>query len=512
MPLPPVSVAENVNAAELAPLGLEGWPVIATTGLVLSTLTVYDGGADEAVDVGAGGREGERALAARRGGRRAVGRVDRGPGAWTSARSPRRRWCSSRWRSRRAPASGRQPVRSTMTVTVKSWVVVLPAVSVEVQVTVGLADRERGARGGRQDTGSVPSTASVAVGASQVAAAPDGPAAGIVWSAGAVKSGPIVSRTVTLKWVWVGVVPRLVDGVAVDRGLAEREQAARGRDARRRSGAVDRVARRGRRVSHGRAVGARGLGGHVGVRRDHRGGRVSDRDGEVGWVGLVAGLVAGLAGDGRVAEREQAAGGWVARGDPWTVHRVARRRRRVRHVRPGLARGLSRQVGVGVDDRWRFVGRAVRDRDREVVAGRVAGLVGRGAGDRRLADRERRARSGQRTTRGRCRPPRRWRSGSSRSRQRPWARRGDRLVGRGGEHGRGRVADGDRERMRGRVVRLVRRGARDRVRPQAGTSSRTPAGSPLDRSRRPRRWPSGCPRWPPRRTAPSPRASGRPGR
>ena len=84
------------------------------------------------------------------------------------------------------------------TVTLKLPFAVLPAASLAEQLTVVAAMGNVEPDAGVQDTGTLPSTASVAE-AEYVIALPDGPEASSVILAGRLKSGPVESATTILK-------------------------------------------------------------------------------------------------------------------------------------------------------------------------------------------------------------------------------------------------------------------------------------------------------------------------
>ena len=206
MPLPPVSVAAKVKAAELVALRLEGWLVIATTGFVLSTLTVYDAVpvmpatfAQVAVSVSVPSPL-DVLVVVQWPGSIAASAPDQCQVTTTSVLFQPFAFGAGAW-------VGAATGAVATTVIVKPWLVALPAASVEVHVpaVAPVGNVEPGA--GRQVTGSVPSTASVAVGTAYVATAPPGPVAGITWLAGAVKAGPVVSTTVTMNCVCVAWLP-----------------------------------------------------------------------------------------------------------------------------------------------------------------------------------------------------------------------------------------------------------------------------------------------------------------
>ena len=174
-----------------------------------------------------------------------------------------------------------------------------------------------------------------------------------------------------------------VAGEALDDGLPDREQGARGRGALDHGGRVASVADADRRVGHDRAAGPARLDAEVARRHRNEGRRrVLDRDLE-GRLARVSGGVGGRHADGRVSEGEHAARG---RNEGQGGRRVAdvARDAGVDHRRARQRALLDDEVRQG-SDRGR---RPVEDAHQDDARGAVARGVGRRQGHARLAQGE----------------------------------------------------------------------------------------------------------------------------
>ena len=111
----------------------------------------------------------------------------------------------------------------SLTVMVKEAEPTLPAASVAVHVTVVVPNEKVEPEPGEQIAGSEPLAMSVAD-AEKVATAPLGPVASFVIEAGTVKTGGVVSRTVTVKVPWIELPEESVavqDTIVVPRAKVE---------------------------------------------------------------------------------------------------------------------------------------------------------------------------------------------------------------------------------------------------------------------------------------------------